>query len=149
LILNVAKENEIDPSRFEVEITETTFLKDLQHTKHTLRALKDSGIRIAVDDFGTGYSSLAYLKRFPVDVLKIDRAFIHGIPMDEDDAAITRAIIAMADSLGLSAIAEGVETEEQAGYLHRLGCEQVQGFGMCRPLPLPELIDFISGSHES
>jgi EAL domain-containing protein (putative c-di-GMP-specific phosphodiesterase class I) len=100
-----------------------------------MRALSDSGIRIAIDDFGTGYSSLAYLTRFPVSSLKIDRSFVADLLSDAAHAAIARAIVDMAHTLGFIVVAEGVETEGQAAFLRELGCEQAQGYFFHRPMP--------------
>jgi EAL domain-containing protein (putative c-di-GMP-specific phosphodiesterase class I) len=106
-----------------------------------LEKLKSIGVRIAIDDFGTGYSSLAYLKRFPIDTLKVDRSFIRDIPADSGDKKITRAIIAMAHGLKLKVVAEGVETAEQLKYLRAQRCDAVQGYLLYRPLPEEEVTD--------
>ncbi len=100
-----------------------------------MRRLRDLGLRLAVDDFGTGYSSLAQLKRFPIDVLKIDQGFIRDIPQSEDDMAISAAIIAMGHSMGLSVLAEGVETAGQLAFLQERGCDTYQGYLCSRPVP--------------
>jgi diguanylate cyclase (GGDEF)-like protein len=118
----------------EVELTESVLMSDPERANEVLRRLHRMGVRIAIDDFGTGYSSLSYLKRFPADTVKIDRAFISGLPGDSDDAAITQAVIAMAHSLGLQVVAEGVETDEQLAALQRLGCDEAQGFLLGRPV---------------
>ncbi|QTN27868.1 EAL domain-containing protein [Rhodoferax sp. AJA081-3] len=123
-----------DPSQFIVELTESMVMHDVDSTLASLRALKKLGLSLSLDDFGTGYSSLSYLRRFPIDELKIDRSFINDIHTNPDDAAIAGAIIAMARSLGLSVVAEGVENKEQAELLSTLGCSQVQGYYYARPL---------------
>ena len=123
-----------DPSQFIVELTEIMVMQDVDSTLASLRALKNLGLSLSLDDFGTGYSSLSYLRRFPIDELKIDRSFINDIHTNPDDAAIAGAIIAMARSLSLSVVAEGVEKKEQADLLSTLGCSQVQGYYYARPL---------------
>ena len=105
--------------------------------------MRASGVRLSIDDFGTGYSSLAYLKRFPLDALKIDRAFIRDVTTDADDASIALAIINLAHSLKLKVVAEGVETEEQARTLHLLRCDQMQGYLFSKPLPVEALLDLV------
>ena len=110
----------------------------------TLYDLKKLGMRISLDDFGTGHSSLSYLKRFPIDTLKIDQSFVHDINTDPDTAAIVTAIIAMAHSLRLKVVAEGVEFSEQANFLRRHGCDQMQGFLIKPPVPAAEFLKLIS-----
>lgn len=123
------------PDALELEITESSIMDNLISATAVLAELERLGIRIAVDDFGTGYSSLSYLKSFPIHCLKIDRSFINDVPGDENDTAIVRTIIALAGSLGLTVVAEGVETEAQLAYLRANHCDQVQGFLFSRPLP--------------
>jgi diguanylate cyclase (GGDEF)-like protein/PAS domain S-box-containing protein len=130
---------EVAPGELEVELTESVLMADPERANEVLRRLHGLGVRIAIDDFGTGYSSLSYLKRFPAQTVKIDRSFISGLPADGDDLAIAEAVIAMAHSLGLSVVAEGVETEAQLSALRELGCDEAQGFLLGRPMPAAEL----------
>jgi len=139
-------EHHIASNLLEFELTESTLMSEAEKTVGILRKLKSLGIRISIDDFGTGYSSLAYLRRFPIDTLKIDRAFIRDITSDTEDAAITMAIISMAHSLKLEVIAEGVETTEQLDFLRANGCDQAQGFLLARPMPAAELASLFRGS---
>lgn len=125
---NVLHNTGLNPALLELEITESMLMEDAKQAIETLKALKSLGIALAIDDFGTGYSSLSYLKRFPVDKLKIDREFVRNLPQDQEDLAITRAIIALGKSLNLQLIAEGVETTEQYKLLLSEGCEQMQGY---------------------
>jgi diguanylate cyclase (GGDEF)-like protein len=122
----------------ELEVTESMVMSDVEHAITILRDLKRLGLQIAVDDFGTGYSSLSYLRRFPIDVLKIDQSFVSDITHEEDDAAIVRAIISLGHGLRLSVIAEGVETSEQLDFLRDHGCNQAQGYLFSRALPAAE-----------
>jgi EAL domain-containing protein (putative c-di-GMP-specific phosphodiesterase class I) len=115
-------------------------MRNVNETIATLNDFKDMGISISVDDFGTGYSSLSYLKRFPLDNLKVDRTFVKDIPENEDDVTITSAIIALAQSLGLGVVAEGVETESQLEFLEQYGCELAQGYYFSKPLPANEMV---------
>jgi diguanylate cyclase (GGDEF)-like protein/PAS domain S-box-containing protein len=136
----VLAETGLDASGLEVEITEGTAMGDADATVKTLEHLKAIGIRLAIDDFGTGYSSLGYLKRFPIDVLKVDRSFVAGLPANRGDAAIVRAVVGLTRALGLKAVAEGVETTEQLVELRGLGCDQGQGYLFGRPTA-PEVAD--------
>ena len=113
-------------------------MDDPDKSKKELLALKDMGFVLAIDDFGTGYSSLNYLKNLPVDILKIDRSFIKEIEINADDKPIVKGIIALANSLGLTTIAEGVENEQQRAIVHELGCDTIQGYLISRPLPSEE-----------
>jgi len=123
------------PRQIELEVTESAVMDQPDAAAQTMRRLKSLGVRLAMDDFGTGHSSLAALKRFPMDVVKIDRSFVNDIARDPDDAALTRAIIAMGHSLGLHVVAEGVEHVEQLEFLRREGCDEYQGFLFARPMP--------------
>jgi EAL domain-containing protein (putative c-di-GMP-specific phosphodiesterase class I) len=134
----------VDPSLIELEITESQLMHDPEHATRILRALGDAGLRIAIDDFGTGYSSLAYLTRFPLASLKIDRSFVQKVLSEEVDATIVRTIIDMAHTLRFTVIAEGVESDAQAAFLRKLGCEQAQGFLFARPMPAADFTDLIA-----
>jgi len=134
----------LDPDLLEVELTETITMTNLDRSLETMTALKRRGIHIAIDDFGTGYSSLGYLKRFPLDSVKIDRSFVKDLPQGPRDCALTQATIAMAHALGLKAVAEGVETAAQAAFLQRHGCDEAQGYHFARPLPADEVERFIA-----
>ncbi len=131
----ILAESGIESELLEVEITESAIMNDIEEANRTLEYLQSIGVRSAIDDFGTGYSSLAYLKRFPLKALKVDRSFVSEITTDADDANITQAVISMAHSLRLIVIAEGVETEAQLAYLLRYGCDEVQGYLFSRPVP--------------
>jgi EAL domain-containing protein (putative c-di-GMP-specific phosphodiesterase class I) len=127
----------------DLEITETVLMQEAQATIATLKSLKAMGVCVSVDDFGTGYSSLAYLKRFPIDTLKIDKSFMREVTVDSHNAAIVRTVIALAKSLDLESIAEGVETSEQVDFLRAEGCDRLQGYFFSRPLPAPALYEFV------
>jgi diguanylate cyclase (GGDEF)-like protein/PAS domain S-box-containing protein len=141
--LAILEECNFEPSRLELEITETTMMTNLQEGVHKLNQLVDEGISISIDDFGTGYSSLYYLKNLPIDTIKIDQTFIRDITHDFNDAQIVETIILMAKNLGIGVVAEGVETAEQLELLSRFHCEQVQGYYFSRPLPLEELVEYL------
>lgn len=134
LTKSILDEVGLQPELLELEITEGLLLSDDPETDIIMNELSEMGVRLSIDDFGTGYSSLSYLKRFPFDVLKIDRAFIQDVTTEPEDAALTRAIIAMAQGLGLKVIGEGVETEEQLAFLCAEGCNMVQGYFIARPM---------------
>jgi len=134
----------VDPALIELEITESQLMHDPEHAVRVLRSLSSAGLRIAVDDFGTGYSSLAYLTRFPLTSLKIDKSFVADVLSDEADATIVRTVIDMAHTLRFTVVAEGVETQPQAALLRSLGCEQAQGFLFGRPMPAAEVARFMA-----
>jgi len=132
----------LEPSCLELEVTERMLIEDAPRTSRILNQLNEVGVRLSIDDFGTGYSALSYLKKYPFHTLKIDRAFVRDITIDVEDAALSTAIIAMAHSLGLEVIGEGVETEEQLEFLRFKGCDFVQGFYFSKPLVPVEFLDF-------
>ncbi len=134
----------LEPSSLCLEITETALMADPAAGLKVLQDLRALGVRLAIDDFGTGYSSLSYLKRFPVDVLKIDRSFVDGLGEDPEDTAIVTAIISLSRALGLRVVAEGVETRRQLDELRRLGCDRAQGFMFARPRPAQLLWDVVT-----
>jgi len=135
--------SQLEPRYLELELTESMLMADDQDKKHgsftTFSRLQQMGVKIAIDDFGTGYSSLSYLKRFPVNTLKIDRSFVKDVCINSDDAAITDAIIAMAHSLQLDVVAEGVETKEQSHFLRVRACEYAQGYLFSRPIDADQM----------
>jgi diguanylate cyclase (GGDEF)-like protein/PAS domain S-box-containing protein len=131
----------LPPRRLELEITESAAMQNVDRTIGMLHGLRDMGVRISMDDFGTGHSSLSYLKRFPIDAVKIDQSFVRDMTSDPSDAAIVKAIVAMAHSLGLNVVAEGVETLAQADFLRRTGCDEMQGYLVGRPLPADEITE--------
>lgn len=133
----------LPPHRLEVEITESIFVDDAPRALANLHGLKDLGVQIALDDFGTGYSSLAYLRRFPFDTLKIDRAFVRELLTHHDARAIVRTIVELADTLGMQTVAEGVEEPAQLEVLRRAGCSAMQGYLVARPLPLEQLLPLL------
>ena len=144
-VVVILNEYGLAPQQLELEITESMAMQHPELVLDTLARFDQLGIRIGLDDFGTGYSSLAYLKRFPIDDLKIDRAFVSGVPHDAEDVAIARAILALARSLGLTPVAEGVETIEQRDFLQAEGCREMQGYLFGEPRPASAL-DFTSAS---
>ncbi|MFA0965855.1 sensor domain-containing phosphodiesterase [Pseudomonas amygdali] len=140
-IAAILREEELDPSLLELELTEGLLLEATEDTRQQLDSLKKLGLSLAMDDFGTGYSSFSYLKKFPIDVIKIDRSFIRDIPDDEDDMEITSAVIAMAHNLKLKVVAEGIETAAQLTFLRRHRCDVGQGYLFDKPIPGEELIE--------
>jgi EAL domain-containing protein (putative c-di-GMP-specific phosphodiesterase class I) len=122
------QESGIDPTSIVLEVTESALMDDAEAALRVLNELKGLGVRIAIDDFGTGYSSMVYLKRFPVDLLKVDRSFVAGLGQDKDDEAIVHSVIELAHAFGIAAVAEGIETREHLQVLQSLGCEFGQGY---------------------
>lgn len=140
----VLDEHGVEPSRLMLEVTETVYLdRDAQQIVSTLRRLRDLGVRVALDDFGTGYASLSHLKTLPVDRLKIDRSFVHGLAQGTVDAAIVAAMLLLGKSLGVEVVAEGVETEAELAALRATGCERIQGFLFSRPLAPADAAGFM------
>lgn len=134
---------DIDPALLLLEITETALMADPATALESLTALKKLGVGLAVDDFGTGYSSLTYLKKFPIDELKIDRSFIIGLGLDSGDSAIVGSCIDLAHAVGIRAVAEGLETSGQVRVLKAIGCDLAQGYHFARPLPAPLLKEWL------
>lgn len=145
-LMSILSENGIQPRNIEVEITENMLVEDVEKTAQTLQRLKMWGIHIAIDDFGTGYSSLRYLKRLPIDTLKIDQSFVRDVISDVDDAAIASAIIALAHKLRMNVIAEGIETQEQLDFLDAQGCDEGQGYYYSKPLPAAEFHELLKNN---
>jgi EAL domain-containing protein (putative c-di-GMP-specific phosphodiesterase class I) len=143
-VTHALEESGLDADKLDLEITESCAMQNAEHSINTLQGLKRQGVRISMDDFGTGYSSLNYLKRFPIDRIKLDQSFVRDLPADKDDAAIAMAVIAMGRSLELVVIAEGVETEEQLQFLSSHHCDQLQGFLLSRPLPAAAFEKFLA-----
>jgi EAL domain-containing protein (putative c-di-GMP-specific phosphodiesterase class I) len=144
-VLEVVEKSGADPRRLKLELTESTLASDIAGVIEKMRLLKQKGIGFALDDFGTGYSSLTYLKRLPLDELKIDQSFVRDVLTDSNDAAIARTIVALAHSLGLEVIAEGVETPEQWKFLAELGCPAYQGYYFARPVPIERFEETLRG----
>lgn len=140
IVRQVLQDSGLPPQSLELELTETTLMHDTEAAVEAMRQIKSLGVRLALDDFGTGYSSLSYLKRFPIDVIKIDKSFTNEVTSDEDAASITRAIIAMARSMNMTTVGEGVETAEQFKLLSALGCDVMQGYHICRPLSADKIL---------
>ena len=147
-IASILNETALDPSYLAVEITESMVMRDTREAHEILNRLKELGVQVAIDDFGTGYSTLSSLKDLPIHQLKIDQAFVKDLAQGSKDVAITRAIIDMAHGLGLTVIAEGVESEDQLSVLREQGCDEVQGFLIGQPLRSEEFAALL-GLHES
>jgi diguanylate cyclase len=146
IVSSVIKETGIEPGVLCLEVTESVLIEDPESSIRTLTELKELGVKIAIDDFGTGYSSLEYLRRLPVDCVKVDRSFVRGVPENEEDVAIVNAVIELGHALKLSVTAEGVETTEQLGNLRTAGCDTAQGFLFFRPEPPEEVAKLFAGA---
>lgn len=146
VVANSLRASQMDPKYLVLELTESVIMENPDETVTMLNAIKEMGVRISVDDFGTGYSSFSSLKRFPIDELKIDRSFVQNIPDDKDDAAIANAIVLIAHTLGLTVVAEGVETEAQLEFLGGCGCDTYQGYLCSRPVPPEQFQRLLSGA---
>jgi EAL domain-containing protein (putative c-di-GMP-specific phosphodiesterase class I)/DNA-binding response OmpR family regulator len=145
-IAQVLEETGLEPGGLELELTESLLLQDAERTTETLRTIKEMGVHLSIDDFGTGYSSLSYVKRFPVDALKIDQSFVREMTTSPESSAITTSIVLMGKSLGLTVVAEGVETRSQLEFLRALECDEAQGYLFSRPVPAREAGELIAGS---
>ncbi len=139
IVAEVLQKTGISPGSLCIEITESNVMQNLDHTNSILHALKSLGVQLSVDDFGKGYSSLNYLKTFPIDILKVDRSFVSGIPIDRNDMAICTAIVVLAQSMALKVVAEGVETADQLSFFKSLNCDVMQGYYFSPPVPVAEL----------
>jgi diguanylate cyclase (GGDEF)-like protein/PAS domain S-box-containing protein len=142
-VFDILEETGLAPSKLELELTESVFIKHVESAALILQSLRSAGVHIAVDDFGTGYSSLSYLRKLPIDTLKIDRSFVAQLALDADDAAILTAVINMARSLRLQVVAEGVETRRELEFLHEQHCTQAQGFYFSRPVPVSNFVGLL------
>jgi EAL domain-containing protein (putative c-di-GMP-specific phosphodiesterase class I) len=137
-------ESELDPHWLELEVTESLIMQDPRKAVVTMQGLRDLGVQIAIDDFGTGYSNLSSLNTFPISRLKIDQSFVRGLPGALGDSAITGAVISLGHQLGLSVIAEGVETAAQMDFLRDRGCDAVQGYFLGRPMPAAAIEELLT-----
>jgi len=149
LVRQVVEEEQVPPACVELEVTETVVMQDVMRAAEILNDLRRIGVRPAIDDFGTGYASLSYLKRFAIDILKIDQSFVYDVDSDYDDAAIIEAITSLGHNLGMEVVAEGVETQAQLEFLRSQGCDTVQGYLVGRPMPIVEIENFLQRSAAS
>jgi EAL domain-containing protein (putative c-di-GMP-specific phosphodiesterase class I) len=140
----IIKRTGANPQKLKLELTESLLIENVETIIEKISTLKSLGVGFALDDFGTGYSSLSYLRRLPLDQLKIDRSFVINITKDKNDSAIAKTIIDMGKSLGIDVIAEGVETESQRHLLEKLGCENFQGYLVCKPLPIEAFEEYMA-----
>jgi EAL domain-containing protein (putative c-di-GMP-specific phosphodiesterase class I) len=143
LVTNILQSSKLDPTLLELELTESILMRDAEAVTLELKELRKLGVSVSIDDFGTGYSSLAYVKKFPVDRIKIDQSFVRNMATDPNDAAIVRAIVNLGHSLGIDVIAEGVDSPEQVDMLRAEGCEEAQGYLFARPCPAEDFIALV------
>lgn len=143
IIRDIIELTGIDPAYLNIEITESVIMRNVDSAVRALFDIKDMGVRVSIDDFGTGYSSLSYLKRFPIDAVKIDRSFIKDITENPDDSAIASAVLGMSHAMNLTVVAEGVETQEQLEHLAALGCDEMQGYLISKPVPAEEFEKYL------
>jgi EAL domain-containing protein (putative c-di-GMP-specific phosphodiesterase class I) len=143
LVAKVLAETGLDPRRLDLELTESAVLEDFEAVAADMQQLIQLGVHLAIDDFGTGYSSLGYVKRFPVDRIKIDQSFVRNMTTDPNDAVIVRTIMTLAHSLNIAVVAEGVETTDQLASLRAEGCDEVQGYYFGRPTPAADFIELV------
>ncbi|MBO6228876.1 MAG: EAL domain-containing protein, partial [Shewanella sp.] len=147
LVRQVLQQTSLPAHLLELELTESQLLENAESVIATFKQLREIGVFLAIDDFGTGYSSLSYLKRFPANSVKIDQSFIRDVAGNEEDAAITRAIITMAHGLNLLVTAEGVETQAQMNFLKANQCDEIQGYLISRPVPAAQFTEFLIAHH--
>jgi EAL domain-containing protein (putative c-di-GMP-specific phosphodiesterase class I) len=133
----------MSPVLLQLEVTESMVMRNVSRAIKVLDAVQSRGIRLAIDDFGTGYSSMSLMKQFPIDTIKIDRSFVRDLPNDSEDQAIAQAIISMGKALGMTVIAEGVETVEQQTFLRNHACDEMQGFLFSKPLPARQMAEML------
>ena len=149
LVSLALEESGLPPASLELELTESQLLDNVENVIAIFHQLRELGVKLSIDDFGTGYSSLSYLKRIPADYVKIDQTFIRDLSSGGEDAAITRAIIAMAHSMELKVVAEGVETHEQLDFLRQHKCDEIQGYLISRPVPAGQFIETLHAHQAS
>ncbi|MEE9551417.1 MAG: EAL domain-containing protein, partial [Gammaproteobacteria bacterium] len=147
-IERILNETNVQPENLVIEITETILMTEAERSLQILNELSEIGLKLSLDDFGTGYSSLAYLKQFPISVIKIDRSFVQDLHTDSSDMAICEAIIAIARQLKLKVVAEGVETQDQFEFMRERSCHSIQGYFFGKPVPLPELLTKVKGGRQ-
>jgi len=139
----VLRDNALPPECLKLEITESVLLQDSEATREVIQRISDTGVGFSIDDFGTGYSSLSYLRHYPFETLKIDRSFVSNVTGNQSDANLVSSIIAMAASLNLKVVAEGIETDEQLAFVRDAGCDTAQGFRLGRPMPAGEFAAYV------